>query len=105
MPHYKCEPCRARLHVRGTPPEPGEIRCPGCGAPLEPVDSAAGLIGYQAITPRDDVTVTTPLDRLIADLLDPSAPARGAGRDEAEEWLDDGAGAAYAAVSLPVPRT
>src|ERR1700758_1275459 len=95
MPHYRCEPCRTRLHVRGKPPELVGHLCPECGSLLEPADTAGELVGYRAITSRDG-TAAAPVSGirgLIAAFLDESVARQPSidvqDRLEAERWLDE----------------
>jgi hypothetical protein len=54
MPHFKCEGCRTRLYTTAAPADLVGDLCPGCGSLLEPVGSLAEIVGFQAITPRED---------------------------------------------------
>ena len=49
MPHYKCVPCRSRLHTGAAPDQAARV-CPGCGAMLEPVEHLSDIVGFAAIT-------------------------------------------------------
>jgi hypothetical protein len=53
MPHYKCTPCRTRLRRSGYPELVADL-CPDCGALLEPVGELSEVVGFRAITFRDD---------------------------------------------------
>ena len=64
MPHFKCLPCRLRLHrAAGTADLVGDL-CPGCGSLLEPVVRLAEIVGFQSITS------SPPSRQRIADRLD-----------------------------------
>lgn len=95
MPHYKCEPCRTRLHVRGKLPELVGHLCPECGSLLEPAAKPSELVGYRAITSRDGVAATqaSGIGGVMAALLDESSAGQPSAsvqdRLDAERWLDD----------------
>jgi hypothetical protein len=76
MVHRMCVECRIRSQSLRPADDPVYEPCPGCGSPLEPVDTLASIVGFRWIS-RDDVLVT--------------------GFDE------HGDGLAAVAVALPVP--
>jgi hypothetical protein len=49
MPHFKCVPCKTRLHLPAAPDDLVGDLCPDCGALLEPVGELAEIVGYQSI--------------------------------------------------------
>jgi hypothetical protein len=111
MPHYKCDACRARLHVSGKPAGLVADFCPECGSLLEPVTELTQLVGFRSVTSRDGAEAaqgSEPHQR-IPDLLDTFAARRASilegHRLDAERWLDDGDGPEAAAVVLPPPPT
>jgi hypothetical protein len=53
MPHYKCVPCRTRVHTGAARDQAGEL-CSGCGAMLDPVDDLREIVGYAVIPHRSD---------------------------------------------------
>jgi hypothetical protein len=111
MPHYKCEACKARLHVSEKSAELVGDLCPGCGSLLEPVTELSQLVGFRSITSRDSDAATeepAPHQRIAA-LLDEFVARRTSiverQRLGAEPWLDDSDEPDAAAVVLPPPPT
>jgi hypothetical protein len=76
MPHFKCVPCRTRVHRQGPPPEPFGDVCPSCGAPLEPVSDLTEIVGFRSVTPE-------------------AAP---------ERWLDDDGSFTPEAIAVALPH-
>jgi hypothetical protein len=111
MPHYKCEACRARLHVSAKSAELVGDACPACGSLLEPVTELAQLVGFRSITSRggDAATEESERHQRIADLLDEFVARRTSVLERqrlgAERWLDDSGEPDAAAVVLPPPPT
>jgi hypothetical protein len=109
MPHYKCTPCKTRLHRPGGPAELVGDLCPDCGALLEPVGDLSEVVGFRAITSRDDASDggAPPANPPIAERIDEFLSRREAvlaeARRDAAQWLDDGASYAVEAVTMPWP--
>jgi hypothetical protein len=109
MPHYKCVPCKTRLHSAGSPPEDVGDLCPDCGSLLEPVGELAEVVGFRAIKSGAGVTEAGPLraDDSIADRIDKFLVRREAvlaqARLDAGLWPDDEDGLAAQAVAMPWP--
>ncbi len=54
MPHFKCVPCKTRIHGPADfADEAVGGLCPGCGALLEPVGELSEIVGFRAIRPRE----------------------------------------------------
>ena len=111
MPHYKCEACKVRLDVSGSPAEGVGELCPECGSLLEPVAALAELVGLRALKPPNaaaDAPQSAP-HRPIADLLDQFVARRTAvterDRRDAERRLDDSDRPEAVAVALPPPHS
>ena len=83
MAHFKCVPCRTRLHRPASPPDLVGASCPNCGALLEPVGELAEVVGYQAIEPRDLAEVGRWLDD--SDSFGPEAAAQAIALPTQEE--------------------
>jgi hypothetical protein len=52
MAHFKCGACRARVWRDGPAEAHARDLCPGCGGPLEAVDSAEEILGLRALRTR-----------------------------------------------------
>lgn len=108
MPHYKCEACKARLHVSGTAAEFVGDLCPECGSLLEPVTELTQLVGFRSITSRGGDAATEACERhqRIADLLGELLARRASmlERGRLDAGRDDGGEPEAAAVVLPRPR-
>jgi hypothetical protein len=76
MVHRMCVDCRIRSQSPRPADDPLYEPCPGCGEPLQPVDTLASIVGFRWSSPRDVLA---------------------AGFDE------HGGGLAAVAVALPVP--
>ncbi len=111
MPDYRCEACRARLRVSGSPPDFVGDLCPECGSLLEPVPDLAQLVGYRLIAARDGATEEpqSELHQRLVNSLDEFVTRRASALDrdrlDAERRLYDGGTPAAAAVALPPPGT
>jgi hypothetical protein len=109
MPHYKCEACKARLHVSGKSAEFVGDLCPRCGSLLEPVTQLAQLVGLRSITSRggDAATEECEPHQRIADLLGALLARRTSmlERQRLDAERDDGEEPEAAAVVLPPPPT
>lgn len=113
MPHFKCVPCKTRLHSAAGPADLVGDLCPSCGALLEPVKELAEIVGFGSIRSRDgaaDDSPPRPRER-IADRVDDHYALREAIRAEAlldaGRWDDDGGSfsreAVAEAIALPTP--
>src|SRR5436309_7509543 len=93
MPHYKCEPCKARLSVSGTSAELDGDLCPECGSLLEPVTELTQLVGFRSITSRETEPATEESEshQRIGDIHDEFVARRTAVLEQqrlgAERWL------------------
>jgi predicted RNA-binding Zn-ribbon protein involved in translation (DUF1610 family) len=109
MPHYKCEACRARLHVSRKCAEFVGNLCPECGSLLEPVTEFAQLVGLRSITSRnsDAATEESEPHQRIADILHELLARRTSilERQRLDTERDDGHEPEAAAVVLPPPPT
>ena len=96
MPHYKCEPCKTRLHSPDPQPELVGDLCPECGSLLEPVGELAEVVGYRSIRPRDSAASSEApgTHQRIADRVDDFLTRRTAilaqAQIDAERWVDEG---------------
>jgi hypothetical protein len=76
MVHRMCVDCRIRSQSLRPADDPLYEPCPGCGGPLQPVDTLASIVGFRRLSPQDGL-------------------AAGFG--------EHGGGLAAGAVALPVP--
>jgi hypothetical protein len=100
MPHLKCVRCRTRYYTPDDRAGPIEDLCPGCGSPFEPVGDLSELVGFRAVTTRDEPQQG--LVERLGGLLDRRAREQ-AHRDRRRDHDDDVAIAE--AVALPRPET
>lgn len=109
MPHYKCVPCRTRLHAPQLPSDSIADLCPQCGSLLEQVGDLEEVIGYRRITPTDGsaMPAESPSHRQLADRVEDliarrvRRPVTTPESPEPLEFDDDGP--ATMAVALPCP--
>jgi hypothetical protein len=66
MPHSKCVPCRTRLYSAAAVPDLVGDLCPDCGGLLEPVLSAAEVVGFRQITIRRGSDHDLPIAQAVA---------------------------------------
>jgi hypothetical protein len=110
MPHYKCVPCKTRLHSSGSPPEEVGRLCPDCGSLLEPVGELAEVVGFRAVQAWDGVAEAGALAEPAssADRIDRFLARRAAvmarARFESELPPHPDAGFAGHAVAMPWPE-
>jgi hypothetical protein len=100
MPHLKCIRCRIRYYTAGDRGDPIEDLCPGCGSPFEPVGDLSELVGFRAVTTRDEPQQG--LVERLGGLLERRAREQ-VNRDRRREHDDDDAIAE--AIALPRPET
>lgn len=103
MPHYKCVPCKIRLHSDGSPGDLDGDECPECRALLEPVAALAEVVGFRSTRSPDSAPDGAPMGihEPIADLTARRELAQ-AGLD-AGRWIDEGGTLQAEAVALPHP--
>ena len=67
MPHYKCVACRTRAVQTGRLGDPpiGDC-CPRCGAPWEPVEALAEIVGFAEVTSSPGTVIPIAQSNVVA---------------------------------------
>ena len=112
MPHFKCVPCKTRLHrPAGQADRVGDL-CPDCGSLLEPVGELSEVIGFRSINPGHGAAEAEAPDmhQRIAGPVDDLIERRAARAQLDDDcWLDDDGHfspeAVAEALALPTPNS